>query len=92
MLRPASEAVDLMALTSRTADLFVEQVGGEQRKLLHLVLQGASWKGGELRISPQEPFQQLQLSNSVNRREHDDFDPNEPNFDNWRRDRDSNPG
>jgi hypothetical protein len=40
-----SEAVVLMALTSRAADLFLEQDGAEHRKLLHLVLQEASWKG-----------------------------------------------
>ena len=50
-LPPASEAVDLVRLTSRAADLFVEQDGAEQRKLLHLVLKEACWKGGELRMS-----------------------------------------
>jgi hypothetical protein len=28
----------------------------EQRKLLHLPLEKASWKGGELRMSLREPF------------------------------------
>jgi len=37
-----SQAVDLMALTSRPADLLSGQNGAEQRKLLHLVLQKAS--------------------------------------------------
>jgi hypothetical protein len=50
-----SEAVDLMALTSRAAELFLKQDRGEQRKLLHLVLQEASWKGGELRMCFREP-------------------------------------
>ena len=43
----ASQAVDLMALTSKAADLFLEQTRTEQRKLLHLLLQEASWKAGE---------------------------------------------
>jgi hypothetical protein len=55
MLPSASEAVDLMRLTSRAADLFAEQVGAEQRKLLHLVLKEACWKGSELRMSLREP-------------------------------------
>ena len=91
LLRPASEAVNLIALTSRTADFFVEQVAAEQRKLLQLVLQDASWKGGELRMSFREPFQQMQLSNSVSKRNLDEFDPNGSDFDNWRRGGDSNP-
>ena len=90
-LPPAGEAVDLMRLTSRAADLFVEQVGAEQRKLLHIVLKEACWKGGELRMSLREPFEQLRLSNSGSDRNPKDFDPSGSNFDNWRRGGDSNP-
>ena len=90
-LPPAGEAVDLMRLTSRAADLFVEQVGAEQRKLLHIVLKEACWKGGELRMSLREPFEQLRLSNSGSDRNLKDFDPSGSNFDNWRREWDSNP-
>ena len=91
MLPPASEAVDLMTLTSRAADLFVEQVGAEQRKLLRLVLKEASWKGGELRMSLREPFEEIRLSNSASDRNSKGFDPSGSNFDNWRRGGDSNP-
>jgi len=42
MIPPASEAVDLITLASKAADLFVAQTAGEQRKLLHLVLKEAS--------------------------------------------------
>ena len=90
-LPPASEAVDLVRLTSRAADLFVEQDGAEQRKLLHLVLKEACWKGGELRMSLREPFEELRLSNSASDRNPKDFDPRGSNFDNWRRGGDSNP-
>jgi DNA invertase Pin-like site-specific DNA recombinase len=90
LLPAASEAVDLMALTSRAADLFVEQVGPEQRKLLHLVLKEASWKEGELRMSLRDPFEELRLSNSVSDRNSRNFAPNGPIFDNWRRGGDSN--
>jgi hypothetical protein len=91
MLPPASEAVDLMTLTSRAAHLFVEQVGVEQRKLLYLVLKEASWKAGELRMSLRQPFEELRLSNSGTDRNTKDFDPGGSNSDNWRRKRDSNP-
>jgi hypothetical protein len=89
-LSPASEAVDLMTLTSRAAELFVGQIGAEQRKLLHLVLREAYWKGGELRMSLREPFEELRLSNSGSDRNSKDFDPKEPNFGSWRRGEDSN--
>jgi hypothetical protein len=52
-LPQAKEAIDLMALTSRTAEMFAAQTAAEQRKLLHLLLQEASWKGGELRALDQ---------------------------------------
>ena len=91
MLPVASEAVDLMSLTSKASELFQEQVGAEQRKLLHLVLKEASWKGGELRMSLREPFEELRLSNSASDRNSKPFDGDESNFDNWRRKRDSNP-
>ena len=91
MLPAASEAVDLMTLTSKAAELFQEQIGAEQRKLLHLVLKEASWKGGELRMSLREPFEELRLSNSASDRNSKPFDGDESNFDNWRRERDSNP-
>jgi hypothetical protein len=37
-LPPVSQAVDLMAITAKSADLFLRQPGAEQRKLLRLVL------------------------------------------------------
>jgi hypothetical protein len=39
-----------MSLTSRATDSFLEQDGAEQRKRLHLRLQEAAWKEGELRM------------------------------------------
>jgi len=86
-----SQAVDLMALTSRAADLFLEQDGAEQRRLLHLVLQEATWKGGELRMCLREPFENLTLSNRAIHTNGTDLNEGVPNFDNWRRERDSKP-
>ena len=79
-----SEAMDLMALTSRAADLFLEQDGAEQRKLLRLVLEEASWKGGELRMCLREPFENLTLSNRASHTNSWELNEDEPNFDNWR--------
>ena len=58
-----SEVVDLMGLASKAAELFLEQTGVEQRKFLRLLLEEASWSGGELRMSLREPFEKLRLSN-----------------------------
>ena len=90
MLLSATEAVNLMALASQTADLFIAQTGAEQRKLLHLVLGQASWKGGELRMSFRQPFEQLRLSNSITDSNHNPLDDAGSNSGNWRRGRDSN--
>lgn len=48
--------VDVAAVTSLTASLFVDQSAAEQRKLLRLVLQEASWKHGTLQMNFREPF------------------------------------
>ena len=91
MLTPANEAVNLMALTSRTAELFLAQSGAEQRRLLHLVLREASWKANELRMSFRTPFEELRLSNSACAQNFNELEGKESDFDNWRRKRDSNP-
>ena len=62
---PAQEAVNLMALMSKGADLFAAQSACERRKLLRVVLGEAIWKGGELRMTFQTPFEELRLSNSA---------------------------
>jgi site-specific DNA recombinase len=85
------QAVDLIAITAKAADLFLEQTGVEQRKLLRLVLNGATWQGGELRMSFREPFSQLRLSNRESHTKESHLNGEEVNFDIWRRKRDSNP-
>jgi hypothetical protein len=52
---PAMAALDLMTVTSQSAELFLSQSVTEQRRLLHLVVQEAQWKGGELRMSGLPP-------------------------------------
>jgi len=58
-LGPVCEAVDLMALTDKAAELFLIQPRRDQRKLLKVVLQEATSKGGGLRMSIREPFFQF---------------------------------
>ena len=91
VLPPISQTVDLMALTAKTADLFLEQSAAEQRKLLRLVLEAATWKGGELRMSFREPFSQLRLSNRASDTNKGDLGADERHFDIWLGGRDSNP-
>ena len=90
-LPPAKAAVNLLALTSKAADLFRAQPGAEQRKLLRLVIGDAIWQAGELRMSFQAPFEQLRLSNSASTRNHKPFLERGKVSEIWRRERDSNP-
>lgn len=83
-LPPATEALNLITLTSKAADLFLEQSGSEQRKLLRLVMGDAVWQAGELRMSFQPPFEQLQLSNSASTRNDKPRVPNDAVIDIWR--------
>jgi site-specific DNA recombinase len=91
VLPPISQAVDVVALTSKGAQLFLEQPAAEQRKLLHLVLETASWKGGELRTSLREPFEKLRLSNRISTNDSNGLAGNGPDLSIWRRGGDSNP-
>ncbi len=87
----ASRAVELIVRASKAAEQFAQRCSTEQRNFLKLVLKGASWQGGELRMSLLEPFENLRLSNSASRRNEKGFGTERSNFDNWRRGGDSNP-
>ena len=90
-LPTAAQAVELLTVMSKAADLFLEQSGAEQRKLLRVLLESSSWKGGELRISLREPFAQLRLSNLASQTIDNNLSTSNDNVDIWRRKRDSNP-
>jgi site-specific DNA recombinase len=90
-LPPVSQAIDLIALTAKAADLFLKQPAAEQRKFLQLVLEAANWKGGELRMSFREPFSQLRLSNRATHINKGDLSAIDSHFDIWLGGRDSNP-
>jgi site-specific DNA recombinase len=62
-LAPIDEAIDILRLTSRASELFLQQPAGEQRRLLHTVVEKAAWKGGTLQTALFEPFEILRHSN-----------------------------
>jgi site-specific DNA recombinase len=60
---PIDQAIDMLRLTSRASELFLEQPAAEQRRLLQVVVEKAAWQGGALRTSLFEPFEILRHSN-----------------------------
>jgi site-specific DNA recombinase len=69
---PASvqEAIDLMDLTSRAADLFLKQPTSEKQRFLKLVLKSARWQDGRLCTEFEIPFESLRCSNQLSRTKH----------------------
>ena len=65
---PAQGAIDMMALTSRTADLFLIQPPHEKQAFLRLILKSAAWRHGELQTQFEEPFENLRRSNQLSQR------------------------
>lgn len=90
-LAPVPEALDMVVLTSRASELFLDQAASEQRKLLELVTQDARWQDGELRMTFREPFKQLRLSNPATQTNESPNGNPGALFEIWRRKRDSNP-
>ena len=62
-----------MALTSRTADLFMIQPTHEKQAFLRLVLKSAAWRHGELQTQFEEPFENLRRSNQLSRRKENEI-------------------
>jgi site-specific DNA recombinase len=60
---PVDAAIDLMDLTSRASELFMQQPPAEQRRLLQVVVEKAAWQDGALRTTLFEPFEILRHSN-----------------------------
>ena len=86
-----SEALELVRRTSEAASQFMREIESNQSDLLRLVVQKATWKGGELRMSMKEPFQKMALSNSASATFSGRLAADEAFFDDWRRGGDSNP-
>lgn len=60
---PIDQAIDILQLTSRASELFLRQPATEQRRLLQVVIEKASWQDGGLRTTLFEPFEILRHSN-----------------------------
>jgi hypothetical protein len=61
------EAINLMDLTSRAADLFAVQPVQEKQGFLRLILKSATWRHGELQTEFEQPFENLRRSNQLSR-------------------------
>jgi site-specific DNA recombinase len=62
-LAPVDQAIDMLRLTSRASELFLQQPTNEQRRLLQTVVEKAAWKDGVLQTTLFEPFEILRHSN-----------------------------
>jgi DNA invertase Pin-like site-specific DNA recombinase len=60
---PLDQAVDMLRLTSRASELFVQQSAAEQRRLLQVIVEKSAWRDGTLRTNLFEPFEILRHSN-----------------------------
>jgi hypothetical protein len=64
------DAINLMDLTSRAADLFAVQPVHEKQGFLRLILKSATWREGELQTEFQQPFENLRRSNQLSNTKH----------------------
>ena len=72
-LRTASQnfesAIRSIEEISNVSEAFATQPATEQRRLLGILLDSATWKAGELDTTLRTPFQKLRLSNRASRTE-----------------------
>jgi hypothetical protein len=71
---PVDQAIDMLRLTSRASELFLQQSGNEQRRMLQTVVEKAAWKDGTLRADLFEPFEILRHSNQESSRKEKEKD------------------
>ena len=69
---PVDQAIDMLRLTSRASELFMQQTAAEQRRLLQVVVEKAAWQDGALRTTLFEPFEMLRHSNHESYRKEKD--------------------
>jgi hypothetical protein len=80
----------MMGLISRASELFLEQSGAEQRRLLQVVVEKAAWKDGMLQTSLFEPFEILRRSNRESSRKENENEGSGRDLGIWLRKQDSN--
>ena len=87
---PVEDAIDLMDLTSRAADLFLMQPTAEKQRFLKLVVKSATWRDGSLRTEFENPFESLRRSNQLSRTKHQGNGAAVAEIGDWLREQDSN--
>jgi hypothetical protein len=80
---PVQDAIDLMDLTSRAADLFLIQPAPEKQRFMRLVMKGATWRDGQLQTQFEEPFENLRRSNQLSLRKHEENGMRNAEIANW---------
>lgn len=65
---PIDQAIDMLRVTSRASELFLQQPATEQRRLLQTVVEKAAWRDGALQTALFEPFEILRHSNQQSSR------------------------
>lgn len=70
---PIDQAIDMVRLTSRASELFLQQPATEQRRFLQVVVENAAWQHGVLRTSLFEPFEILRHSNQESSRKEREY-------------------
>ena len=87
---PVQDAIDLMDLTSRAADLFAVQPVHEKQGFLRLILKSATWRQGRLQTEFEQPFENLRRSNQLSRTKQKENVPMIAEIENWLSKQDSN--
>ena len=84
------DAIHPVEITSSACKGFPQQPPKEQRRLLHLLLERASWRDGQLETTFRQPFAALRLSNSATNRKDGEIGAEKPNLEVWLPGMDSN--
>ena len=88
---PIDHAVDMLGLTSRASELFLEQPAREQRHLISVVVKAATWQNGALRTTLFEPFEILRHSNRESYRKENENPGSGRDLDVWLPESDTDP-
>jgi len=78
-----ADALNAINLVGEACRLFPQQPPSEQRRLLSILIDKATWQDGELRVNLKTPFEQLRLSNSLTIGEHNHLDDKNMLLGNW---------
>jgi hypothetical protein len=65
-----ADAISAIETTSTLCKGFPAQPAAEQRRLLKIIVEKATWKDGELETTLRNPFQKLRLSNHATTTKH----------------------